>query len=410
MGTLSEEIISHKLGRNVSAGDIVVVDVDFVLSHDTTTPLAIKSLEAMGKGVFDPKRAVVVFDHIIPAPSIKAATLQRDVRNFVKSENIENFHQEGVCHQIMVEKNYAIPGNVIVGADSHSCTHGAIGCFSTGMGSTDISVAYATGKTWLKIPETIELKANGVFPQGVYAKDLILDMVGTVGADGATYRAVEYTGSTIANMSIDERLTLTSMAVEMGAKAGLVAPDEKTMQYTGNKGTPLQPIEPKYLKTIEFDVDNLVPKIAVPHRVDNVYDLSKYEEMHVDQVFVGTCTNGRLSDIEIVAGILDGKKIHRDTRLVVVPASLSIFRESYRLGYIEKIQNAGGIVTNPGCGPCIGRHQGVLAPDEVALTTMNRNFKGRMGSPDAEIYLGSPATAAYTALRGSVTNPMEVMN
>lgn len=409
MGTLTEEIFSHRLGRSVSAGEIVIVDLDYVMSHDTTTPLAIKALENMNKSVWDPTHAVVVFDHIIPAPSIKAATLQREVRQFVKHENIENFHQEGVCHQIMVEKKYAVPGNIIVGADSHSCTHGAMGCFSTGMGSTDIAVAYATGKTWMRVPETIEFQVEGSFPRGVYAKDLILQMVGDLGAEGANYMGIEFNGPAIQNMSVDERLTLTSMAVEMGAKAGLVIPDSTTMEYTGGLGTQLHPVDPKYAQSYHYKLDSLVPKIAVPHRVDNVHDLTRYEGMEVDQIFVGTCTNGRLSDIKVVAEILKGHEIHQDTRMVLVPASRSIMKEAYRMGYIDTILDAGAIVGNPGCGPCIGRHQGVLAPGEIALTTMNRNFQGRMGSPEAEIYLASPASAAVAAVKGRITDPREVL-
>ncbi len=408
MGTLTEEILTNKLGREVHSGDIIITDVDYVMSHDTTTPLIINALDALNKGPWNPDKAVVVFDHIVPAPSIKAAMLQKKVKSFVNQSNISNFYQEGVCHQIMVEKHFALPGAVIVGADSHSCTHGAVGAFSTGMGSTDVAVAYATGKTWLKVPETIQLLTEGKFAEGVYPKDLILEMVRRVGADGATYRALEYTGETAQNMSVEERMTLTSMAVEMGAKAGMVQADKITMEYTGGQGNPIHPVNPKYQQTLEFQAEDIVPKIAAPHRVDNVHDIDQFTDLNVDQVFLGTCTNGRLSDLEVAAKILKGQKIHPETRMVVVPASQSVLKEAYLRGYIDIFTEAGAVVPNPGCGPCIGRHQGVLAPEEVALTTMNRNFQGRMGSPEAEIYLGSPATIAYSAIKGKIADPREV--
>lgn len=410
MGTLAEEILSLNVGRTVTAGEIIIAEPDHVMSHDTTTPLAIEAMNKMQRKMYDNDRAVIFFDHIVPAPTIQAQTLQQGIRLFVADEGINNFYQEGICHQLMAEKGFALPGRLIVGADSHSCTHGAVGCFSTGMGSTDIAVAYATGKTWLKVPQTIQLHTDGDFRPGVYTKDLILEMVGVIGAEGANYRAIEYTGPTVERMTMEERLTMTSMAVEMGAKAGMVAADEITRAYTGGKGNFIQPIDPNYEKTFEFDASELVPKIARPHRVDNVEEVEDYVGMNVDQVFIGTCTNGRLSDLAVAAELLKGQKVDARTRMVITPASVEIQMAAYQAGYIDIFNQAGAVVTNPGCGPCIGRHQGVLAPDEVAVTTMNRNFQGRMGSPDAEINLVSPATAALTAVKGELVNPMEVVD
>lgn len=405
MGTLSEEILSHNIKRQVCAGEIIIANLDYVLSHDTTTPLAIEALSKLPhRSVWNNNQTLIFFDHIVPASSIQAASLHKKIRGFVSDQMISNVFQEGISHQLMVEKHFAAPGRVIIGADSHSCTHGAVGCFSTGMGSTDIAVGQATGKIWLKVPETIELKTEGKLSPGVFPKDLILHQVGTVGAEGANYKAIEYTGSTIRQFSIEERMTLTSMAVEMGAKVGLVEPDEITMKYTRGQGTIITCKNPVYEESLEFEAENIVPKIAAPHRVDNVYDIDQYLGMNVDQVFVGTCTNGRISDLEIVAKLLKGKKIDRKIRMVITPASISIQMEAYRRGFIDIFNEAGAITTNPGCGPCIGRHQGVLAPDEVALTTMNRNFQGRMGSPDAGIYLSSPATAVLTAIHGKIVD------
>ena len=409
MPTLAEAILSHNTKKEVHANDIIIANIDFVMSHDGTTPLAINALKEMKRNIWDKDHSIIIFDHMVPAPSIQVANIHKGIRDFVREEQITNVFQEGICHQLMVEKHFALPGRLIIGADSHTCSHGAVGCFATGMGSTDVAVAYATGKTWLRVPETLQLNAEGTFPSGVYPKDLVLTMAGKVGAEGANYMAIEYTGETVHSMSIEERMTLTSLAVEMGAKTGMVEADEITMQYTGGKGTPIKAENPKYKQTFDFEAENIVPKIAAPHRVDNVYDIDKYADMNIDEVFVGTCTNGRLSDLEVVAKILKGHKVSPDTRMVIVPASASIQREAYKLGYAEIFSEAGAQFMNPGCGPCIGRHSGVLAPGEKALTTMNRNFQGRMGSPDAEIYLGSPATAAVTAIKGVVYDPREFL-
>ena len=418
MGTLTEEIFSHKLGRAVEQDETVVVDVDRVMSHDTTTPLAIQAFrkltqdgEASGR-VFDASRSHIVFDHIIPAATIAAATLHRDVRTFAREQDI-SILQEGICHQVMPERGYVIPGDIIVGADSHTCTYGALGAFATGMGSTDIGVAYATGRTWFRVPRTINIRLLGALPFGVYAKDVTFEIVRRVGVDGANYRTIEYSGELIEHMSVSERFTFCNMAIEMGGKAGLVAPDATTQAWlqgrTDRQYPMLAPRNPRYERVIEIDASQLQPTVACPPDVNNVVPVGELETVEIDQVFLGTCTNGRLDDLAIAAGILRGKTISPHTRMVVIPASREIYLEAMRLGYLEIFVQAGASVGTPGCGPCIGRHNGVLAPGERALTTMNRNFTGRMGDPTSEIYLGSPATIAATALTGHITDPRDFL-
>lgn len=416
MGTLTEEIFSYKLDRPVHQGETVVVDVDHVMSHDTTTPLAIKAFRELarhnGGRVFDADRSHIVFDHIIPAATIAAATLHRDIRDFAQEQGIAVL-QEGICHQVMPERGFVTPGSIIIGADSHTCTYGALGAFATGMGSTDIGVAYATGRTWFRVPSTINVHLTGTLAFGVYAKDMTLEIVRQLGVDGANYRAIEYTGEAVERMSVSERFTFCNMAIEMGGKAGLIAPDAITQEWlrgrTERDYPMLRPRNPEYERVVEIDVSNLPPLVACPPDVNNVAAVSEVEDVKIDQVFLGTCTNGRLDDLAIAAQLLRGRKIHPSLRMVVIPASREIYLEAMRLGYLETFVQAGASVGTPGCGPCIGRHMGVLAPGERALTTMNRNFTGRMGDPTAEIYLGSPATVAATALTGHITDPRKFL-
>jgi homoaconitate hydratase family protein len=416
MGTLTEEIFSNKLGHTVEQGETVVVDVDRVMSHDTTTPLAIQAFRKLsqqsGGRVFNSQRSHIVFDHIIPAATIAAATLHRDIRGFAQEQDI-SILQEGICHQVMPERGYVTPGDIIVGADSHTCTYGALGAFATGMGSTDIGVAYATGRSWFRIPTTINIRLTGTLPFGVYTKDVTFEIVRTIGVDGANYRAIEYTGELVEQMSVSERFTLCNMAIEMGGKAGLVAPDATTCEWLRGRTDCdyplLSPRDAQYEQVVEIDASSLQPMIACPPDVNNVVPVEQVEHVKIDQVFLGTCTNGRLDDLAIAASIMRGKTIHPQTRMVVVPASREIYLEAMRLGYLETFVRAGASVGTPGCGPCIGRHQGVLAAGERALTTMNRNFTGRMGDPTAEIYLGSPATVAATALTGCITDPRDFL-
>jgi homoaconitate hydratase family protein len=416
MGTLAEEIFSYKLGRPVHAGETVVVEVDHVMSHDTTTPLAIQAFRKLAKKnggrVFSRERSHLIFDHIIPSSTIAAATLQREVRTFAKEQDLPIL-QEGICHQVMPEKGFVTPGSIIVGADSHSCSYGAFGAFGTGMGSTDIAVAYATGRTWFRVPETINVNVTGDLPHGVFAKDIALELARRIGVDGANYRALEYTGSVIQGFSMSERFTFANMAIEMGGKAGLIAADEITAAWLQGRTDREYPFltahDPHYEQIVEIDVTNMQPLVACPPDVNIVHTAQEMEHVKLDQVFLGTCTNGRLDDLAIAANILRGKTIHEDLRMVVVPASREIYLEAMRLGYLEIFAQAGAMIGTPGCGPCIGRHFGVLAPGERALTTMNRNFTGRMGDPTAEIYLGSPATIAASALTGHITDPRSVL-
>jgi 3-isopropylmalate/(R)-2-methylmalate dehydratase large subunit/methanogen homoaconitase large subunit len=446
MGTLSEEILSRKVGRTVHAGEIIVVDLDLVMSHDTTTPLAIEAFYGLTheeqttvgtssgrptdhgerdsgdrrkgrmdsdspRAIWDPSHVVIAFDHIVPAATVQAATLQREIRRFAREQRLRHVFQEGVGHQVIVEHGFVVPADVVVGADSHTCTYGALGAFATGMGSTDIAVAYMTGQTWLRVPKTIAVRLDGELSPGVFAKDAILEVVRMLGAEGATYAAIEFVGETVERMSQSERFTLCSMAIEMGAKAGLVAPDETTVAYLATRTNRVfelvGPQAPHYSRQITLDVSTLEPQIACPPDVDNVRSLTEVAGLPIDQVFLGTCTNGRIEDLAIAADILRCRNVHPDTRMVVVPASREVYLEALRRGYIEIFTEAGALVEAASCGPCIGRHQGVLSAGERALTTMNRNFTGRMGDPRAEIYLGSPATIAASAIAGAISDPRE---
>jgi len=404
--TITEKILanaSHK--SEVTAGDVAIVDVDIVMAHDSTAPLAIEAFYEIGGKIFDPNKIVVVFDHFFPPPNIEAAKLHQKVRNFVAKHKIKNFFTDGVCHQILVER-FVSPGSVVVGADSHTCTEGALGAFSTGLGSTDIAAAMATGKCWFKIPESLRFNLSGSPRKGVYAKDVILNIIGEVGADGATYKAAEFTGDYVNNANVSSRLTLCNMAVEIGAKNGIIEADEKTANYLGREGNIFKSDEDAvYEEEYEIEVDRIDPQVACPPTVDNVKPVASVEGKTVDQAFIGTCTNGRLEDIEIAVKVLRGKRIADRVRLLVVPASTKVYLDAFRMGYIQEIIKAGGIICNPGCGPCVGRHEGVLAEGETCISTQNRNFSGRMGSPKAEIYLASPATVAASALAGKIVDP-----
>jgi 3-isopropylmalate/(R)-2-methylmalate dehydratase large subunit/methanogen homoaconitase large subunit len=411
MGTLTEEIFSRRLGRRVRAGEIVVAPVDYAMSHDNTTPLAIESFHQMGRPLWDPERVIIIFDHMVPAPTTAAAELHRIIRSFIQEQGIRHVFTEGISHQVLVEKGFILPGGLVVGADSHSITYGALGCFGTGMGSTDVAVIYATGKSWFRVPESMRIELHGELQAGVYVKDVCLALARELDVDGATYMAMEYGGEAVRAMGISERMTLANMSIEMGAKAGLVEPDERTIDYVTPRAReafePLYPDRPEYVQTVELDVAALGPQVARPHEVSNVGPVSDVEGTPLDQVFIGTCTNGRLDDLAIAARILEGRTVHPNTRLVVTPASKEVYLEALRQGYIHTLVAAGAQVTNAGCGPCIGRHQGVLAAKERALTTQNRNFRGRMGDATSELYLGSPATAAASAIAGHIADPRQ---
>jgi 3-isopropylmalate/(R)-2-methylmalate dehydratase large subunit len=411
MGTLVEEIFSRRLGRPVEAGEIILLDLDFIMSHDNTTPLAIKAFNEIGKPMREPGKVVIHFDHAYPAPNLLAAENQQKIVRFIQQQGIENFYHRGVCHQVMIEEGFVRPGGVVIGADSHTVTYGALGCFATGLGSSEIGAAWVTGKTWFKVPETILILLNGHPGSHVYSKDVMLFLAGQMGMDGATYRSLEFAGAYIDQLPVHERLVFSNMSVELGAKCGLIAPDEVTMEYLLRETKAAPPFErftavrPRYERVIELDVSELEPQVACHPDVDHVRPLVEVAGLPIDQVYIGTCTNARYEDLEIAAGILKGQQVNRFTRVLVTPASQTIYEKALAAGLVQVFLDAGCTVNAPGCGACIGRHGGILAPGERAFTTMNRNFIGRMGSPEAEIYLGSPAAAAATAIEGKITNP-----
>jgi len=428
--TIAEKIIAARLGKEVVRGDIVIVPVDLCMVQDGTGPLAIKQLRELMKGrsrkggdkavncrLFAPQKTFIFLDHAAPSPRKELSNMHSELRKFA-GETKANLSEigEGISHQRLVE-SFVNPGDIVVGADSHTCTSGALAAFATGMGSTDVAVAMATGKTWLKIPETFLIRVTGRFPDGVYAKDLILYTIGMLGAEGANYRALEFAGETLENMPISGRLTLCNMAVEVGAKAGLVASDGLTKAYLKEMGreSGYKEVKPdkdaKYEKVFEIDASELEPMVALPETPDNVKPISEVgtKDIEIDQVFIGTCTNGRIEDLRLVAEILKGRRCAPGTRLIVAPASRKVYLQAVKEGVFEILIGAGATILNPGCGACVGLQGGVLADNERCLSTGNRNFKGRMGNPNAEIYLSSPATAAWTAVRGKISDPREII-
>lgn len=411
MGTLIEEIFSLKAGRPVRAGEILLLDVDYIMSHDNTTPLAIKAFREIGKPIFDKNKIVLHFDHAYPAPNLLAAEAQKQILDFVKEQELPHLYRQGVCHQVMIEEGYVKPGAIIIGADSHSNTYGALGAFGTGLGSTEIGAAWVTGKCWFKVPETIRIELHGKTQPGVFAKDVMIYLVGLFGMDGGTYRSIEFSGDYVQHLPMHERIIFANMSTEIGAKCGLISADQTTLEFlageTAAQGPfePMVPVDARYERIVEVDVSQLGPQVSCHPDVDQVKPLEQVAGLPIDEVYIGTCTNARYEDLEIAASILKGKKVHPFTRVIVTPASAKIYRKALNNGLIEILLAAGCTVTGTGCGACIGRHGGILAAGERALTTMNRNFIGRMGSPLAEIYLASPATAAATALTGKITDP-----
>jgi len=413
--TLAEKILSQKYGSEVRAGDYIVVPVDLVLAHEGTGPLAIDQFETLGQKQLAAK-GLFFSDHAAPAPRKELAAVQQRLRRFA-DEKGGRFYPPGagICHQVVAEE-WVSPGQIVLGADSHTVSGGALGAFSTGMGSTDIGIALAYGKTWLRVPESIRVEFQGQLALGVYAKDLVLTLIAELGDDGAIYKALEYGGPVLEGLSLEERLTLSNMAVEAGGKAGLCPSDEATRSYLEEQGRldDYQEIQPdpgaNYERVVELDLSDLTPRVAKPHFVDNVTSVEEVQGLEIDQVFIGTCTNGRYSDLQIAASILEGRTVASGLRLVIGPASRNVYKKALQNGVIEILLEAGAVILPPGCGPCVGVHQGVLADGERCLSTANRNFKGRMGNPQAEIYLASPATAAATALTGKITDPREYLS
>ena len=414
--TISEKILSVKSGSDARAGDIVICPVDLVFVQDTTGPLTIRQFKSGKKQTLAaPDRTAVFIDHASPSPNRQLSNDHIFIREFAAETGCLLFDAgSGVCHQIVAER-LARPGDIIVGADSHTVTAGALGAFATGMGSSDVAVAMSLGKTWLRVPETIGIEVTGKFPRGVGAKDLVLYLIGMIGADGATYKALEFTGSAADDMPVWQRLTVSNMAVEAGAKVGLFRSDKVTEKYLKLQGRRKEYIpiaadaDAVYERMITVAADQLEPMVAMPHAVDNTATAGSLGEIRVHQVFIGTCTNGRLEDMAQAASILKNKKVRSGIRLIVCPASSKIYAESIKAGHIQAIIEAGGIILPPGCAGCLGLHQGVLGDGEVCLSTANRNFKGRMGNPEGLIYLASTATAAASALTGRITDPREAL-
>lgn len=411
--TLAEKILSNHSKCEVKASELTIANVDVCAVQDGTGPLTVQEFKKIGKEKLNnPKRTILFIDHAAPSPRKELSNTHMVLREFAKEYGaILSDVGEGVCHQRLIE-DYVNPGEILIGADSHTCTSGALGAFATGMGSTDIAVGMALGKTWLKVPATFKIEVSGKFKEGICAKDLMLYLIGLIGADGATYKALEFSGETIENMSMSERFTLANMAVEAGGKCGLFASDEKTKEFLESRGRGDKYIELKpdedavYEQVIKIDASEIKHTVSCPHTVDNtktVDELQGENKVKVNQVFVGTCTNGRIEDLRIVAKILKGKKVNPDVRLLIAPASRNVFKQALKEGLIETLVDANAAILTSGCGPCVGVHAGTLGDGEVCLATQNRNFQGRMGNTEGFIYLASPYVAAYTALNGFIS-------
>lgn len=409
--TLVEKILSEHADKEVHAGELIVSRVDVCAVQDGTGPLTVQEFKKLGKDrLKNPERTILFIDHASPSPRKELSNTHTVLREFSKEYGaILSDVGKGVCHQRLIE-DYVNPAEVLVGADSHTCTSGALGAFATGMGSTDVAIAMAIGKTWLKVPKTIKICVNGEFKKDVCAKDLILHLIGLIGADGATYMALEFCGETIEKMSMSDRFTLSNMAVEAGAKCGLIVADETTREYLKSRGREdkFRVIKPDsdavYDRVININAADVERTVSCPHTVDNVKKVSELKDIKVDQVFVGTCTNGRLEDMRTVASILKGNKVNPDVRMLICPASPDVYKASLKEGLIDIFMEAGAVILPPGCGPCVGVHAGTLADGEVCLSTQNRNFQGRMGNTEGKIYLSSPFVAAKTAIKGYITD------
>jgi len=418
--TITEKIFAHHSGRNkVSAGDLIEANIDIALANDITGPIAIENFYKTGaKNVFDKSRVVLVPDHFVPNKDIKSAIQAKTLREFVKTQNLEHkfdVGSMGIEHALLPEKGIVTSGDLVIGADSHTCTYGALGAFSTGVGSTDLGCAMASGSTWFKVPSSIKVIFKGKLQPYVTAKDLILHLIGDIGVDGALYKALEFSGDTIENLDMDGRFTICNMAIEAGAKNGIIPADNITKEYLKNRSIR----EPKYYysdddavyeRIVEYDASKIEPTVAYPHLPENTHPISEVikENIKVDQVVIGSCTNGRLEDIKAAAEILKDRKVHSDTRVIVFPATQDIVLKSIELGYYQTLIKAGCAISTPTCGPCLGGHCGILADNEVCISTTNRNFVGRMGHIDSKIYLASPYVAAASAVLGRIASPLEL--
>ncbi len=416
--TISEKILAAHAGRDhVEPGELLELPVDLVMGNDITAPVAIGEFRKAGvERVFDPDRVVLVADHFVPARDIKSAALARILRDFAAEQGITNYFGEGmggIEHVVLPERGIVVPGDVVVGADSHTCTYGALGAFATGVGSTDMAYAMATGRTWFRVPESIKFIYHGQRRRWVSGKDLILHTIGRIGVDGANYAAMEFTGEVIVRLPMDDRFTMANMAIEAGAKVGVFNPDEITMEYVRGRARREPRVfrsdpDARYAQVWDFDVSGLEPVVALPHLPSNTRPVTELGHVPVDQVVIGSCTNGRLSDLRVAAAILRGRRINPNLRMIVFPGSQEVYLQALREGLIEVFVEAGAAVSTPTCGPCLGGHMGVLAEGERAVTTTNRNFVGRMGHPKSEVYLAGPAVAAASAVLGRIAHPDEV--
>ena len=417
--TMTEKILAKHAGRDsVSAGDLLVSQVDMVLANDITGPPAITEFEKIGRPVFDKTKICLVPDHFSPCKDIKSATMCKRMRDFAHKHEIKNYFEVGrmgIEHALLPDQGLAAPGEIIIGADSHTCTYGALNALSTGMGQTDIGAAMASGTTWFKVPQAIKVNLTGKLPRFVRGKDIILTLIGMIGVDGARYQSLEFCGDGVAELTMADRFTICNMAIEAGAKNGIFPVDEKTIAYLEGRVTDrtweavTADEDAEYAQEITMELDKLVPVVAYPHLPENTHPASEGREIKIDQVVVGSCTNGRLEDLAQAAEILKGKKVCDGVRMIIIPATQEIYKEAMRLGYIDTFIDAGAAVSTPTCGPCLGGYMGILAAGERAVSTTNRNFRGRMGHVDSEVYLASPYTAAASAITGYITSPEEVM-
>ena len=415
--TITEKIFSQHVGREVFAGEIIRSDIDMVIGNDITTPISISAFNLSGATkLANPDGFSIVLDHFIPAKDIASANQAKISRVFAKEHKMKNFFDEkdmGIEHALLPEKGLVVPGDVIIGADSHTCTHGALGAFSTGMGSTDLAFAMISGGNWFKVPESIKVNLSGKPGHHTTGKDIILEIIRLIGVDGALYQTLEFTGSTIQHLNMDDRFSMCNMAIEAGAKSGIVAYDDVTAEFLADKNLAREPRihysdeDASYSLVLDINVAELEPVIAYPFLPSNGHSITKAvaDKIKIDQAFIGSCTNGRLGDLKIASEILKGKRVHEDVRLIVTPATQRILKEAYRLGYMDIIIDAGGVVSNPTCGACLGGYMGILGDNEKAISTTNRNFVGRMGSRSSEVYLANSAVAAASALTGYITDP-----
>lgn len=414
--TLAEKILSSHAERELSAGDFAVCRVDFAFGQDGTSSIIIDRLNELGTNKLNTKFCLVI-DHSAPSPSEGVSRVHKRMRQFAENYEAQLFDIGcGVCHQVIPESGQILPGDLVLGADSHTCTYGALGAFSTGVGSTDLAITLSTGKNWFKVPQTLKIIIDGKIPKGIFAKDIILYIIGELKSDGATYKAIEFSGEAIAELDMDSRFTICNMVVEMGAKAGFMPQDKKTLAWLKEmvgKVKGIKFITPdkgaKYTQVLRYDISKLKPQVACPHNVDRVATVDKLKNTKINQAFLGTCTNGRLQDLKIAAKVLKSKKVAAYVKFIIAPASRLILLEALKLGIIEIFIKAKAVVVAPGCGPCVGTHNGIPADGEVVISTANRNFKGRMGNPNAFIYLASPATVAASAIEGKIADPRKYL-